>query len=157
MSKLQVVAEPGKHEIRMTREFNAPRELVFNAYTNPALMAKWWGPATVTVIIDKMDVRRGGLWRFVQREPDGSEYAFHGVYHQVIAPERLVNTFEFEGLPGHVALETLVFEDIEGGTRIVNSSIYQSIADRDGMVQSGMEVGAAESWDRFEALLATLV
>jgi uncharacterized protein YndB with AHSA1/START domain len=101
-----------------------------------------------------MDLRPGGAWRFVQRDIDGSEYAFHGVYHEVLAPERVVSTFEFEGVPGHVVLDTVTFEDLGGKTRVTTRSMFQSVADRDAMVQSGMESGATESWERLAELLA---
>lgn len=153
MAKLKLVAEPGKHNIVMSREFNAPRELVFKAFTDAALIPKWWGPARLTTTVDKMDVRMGGIWRYVQRDTDGNEFGFHGVYHDVAAPERLVFTFEWEGLPGHVLLETVTLAERDGKTTITDSLVFQSVEDRDGMLQSGMEQGAAESWERLEALL----
>ncbi len=156
MGKLNLVAEPGKQEIMMSRDFDAPRELVFKAYTDPTLVPRWWGPRGLTTVVDKMDVKMGGIWRYIQRDADGNEYGFRGVYHQVTSPERLVYTFEFEGMPGHVLLETITFEDHNGKTRIIDSSVFQSVADRDGMIQSGMEGGAEESWDRFDKLLETL-
>ena len=156
MSKLNLVAEPGKHEIRMSRDFDAPRELVFKAYTDPTLVPQWWGPKSVTTIVDKMEVRAGGIWRYVQRDADGNEYGFHGVYHSIVSPERVVSTFEFEGMPGHVLLDTLTLEEHDGKTRVIDSSVFQSVADRDGMLQSGMEAGATESWDRFAELLKTM-
>jgi len=156
MAKLNLVAEPGTHEIRMSRDFDAPRALVFKACTDPALIPRWWGQNSTTTIVDRMEVRMGGIWRYVQRDADGNEYGFRGVYHEVAAPERLVYTFEFEGLPGHVLLETLIFEEHNGKTRIMDSSIFQTVADRDGMLQSGMEGGAEESWDRLADLLKTM-
>ena len=156
MTKLKVVAEPGKHEILMTRDFDAPRALVFKAYTDPKLVSQWWGPKGATTTVDQMDVKPGGIWRYVQRDPDGSEYGFYGVYHQITAPERLVCTFEFEGTPGHVLLETIIFEDHDGKTKLIDSLVFQSVADRDGMLQSGMEEGSEEGWDRFADLLKTL-
>jgi uncharacterized protein YndB with AHSA1/START domain len=156
MSKLNVIAEPGKHEILMTREFDAPRDLVFKAFTDPTLVPRWWGPGYLTTVVDQMDVRMGGIWRYIQHNPDGAEIAFRGVYHQVAAPERLVYTIEFEGMPGHIGLETVTFEDLNGRTRIIDSGIFQTVEDRDGMIASGMEGGARETWDRFEELLKTL-
>lgn len=153
MDKLKLIADPGKHDICMTREFNAPRELVFRALTDPELIPQWWGPSSVTTVVDKMDVRMGGIWRYVQHGTDGNEFAFRGVYHDITAPERLVFTFEWEGLPGHVFLETVTLEEHGGKTIIIDSSVFQSVEDRDGMIQAGMETGAAESWDRLEALL----
>jgi len=155
MSKLTMIAEPQNHSIQMTRSFNAPRELVFKAHTDPEMLAQWWGgPDGSTVVIDKIDVRKGGIWRFVQRDADGNEYPFSGVYHEITAPERLVYTFEFEGMPGHVLLETITFEEQDGKTLMTDVSVFQSIADRDGMIGYGMEEGAGASLDRLEALLA---
>lgn len=154
MSKLTVIAEPGKHEIVMTREFNAPRELVFKAFTDPALVARWWGLKTNTTAIDVMEARPGGRWRYVERGPNGEEFAFHGVFHAVVAPERIVQTFEYEGMPGHVVLETATFEDLGGRTRIVNQSVFQSVEARDGMVASGMEWGTEQGYQQLDELLA---
>lgn len=154
--KVTVSAEPGTHEVVITREFDAPRELVFKAFTDPELLAQWWGPRYLTTEVDRMDVRPGGQWRFLNRDSEGNEYGFHGVYHEILAPERIIDTFEFEGLPekGHVALETMRFEALPGGrTRITNQSVFQSITDRDGMLQSGMEGGLNESYERLEELL----
>ena len=141
---------PSDREIVMTRIFDAPRELVFKAYTDPNLIPQWWGPRNLTTTVDKMDVRPGGAWRFVQRGPDDSEYAFSGVYREIVPPERLVDTFEFEGMPGHVLLETVTFEEQDGKTKLVVTSLFQTVEDRDGMLKSGMEEGAAETMDRLE-------
>ena len=151
-----ITAEPGKQEIVITREFDAPRELVFKAFTDPQLLPQWWGPRYLTTEIDKMDVRPGGQWRYIQRDADGNTYRFHGVYHEILVPERIIDTFEFEGLPetGHVALETMSLEALPGGrTRFIAHSVFQSVADRDGMLQSGMEEGVKDSYDRLEELL----
>jgi uncharacterized protein YndB with AHSA1/START domain len=148
---------PSDREVSMTRVFNAPRELVFAAYTDPRHVPNWWGLRRSTTIVDKMDVRPGGLWRYIQREPDGAEYGFNGEYREVVPPERLVYTFEFEGLPGHVVVDTVTFEEEENGkTRVTALSLFANVEDRDGMVSSGMEFGANQSWDRLEELLATL-
>ena len=153
MGKLNVVAEPGQLDIVMTREFAAPRELVFKAFTDPTLVPKWWGPHEYTTTVDKMDVRMGGLWRYVQRGSEGDEHGFRGVYHEISAPERIVYTFEWEGMPGHILLETVTFTEHDGKTIVTDTSVFQSQEDRDGMLQSGMESGANESWDRLETLL----
>jgi uncharacterized protein YndB with AHSA1/START domain len=155
MTKLNVIAEPGKHDILITRDFNAPRELVFKALTDPALVPQWWGPRGVTTVVDQMEVKPGGVWRYVQRDANG-EYGFHGVYHSITSPERLIFTFEFEGMPGHVLLETVTLEENNGKTTLKDLSVFQSIADRDGMIASGMESGATDSWDRLEELLPNL-
>jgi uncharacterized protein YndB with AHSA1/START domain len=154
MSELTLTAEPGSHEIVMTRVIAAPRDRVFQAYTDPEMVAQWWGMEGITTIVDTLEARKGGSWRFIHRGPDGSEYAFNGVYHDVTAPERLVYTFEFEPMPGHVLLETVTFEEQpDGTTKITDASVFQSVADRDGMLNSGMEQGAAVTLDRLEALL----
>ena len=145
---------PSDREIVMTRTFDAPRDLVFRAHTDPEMVAQWWGQRGSTTIVDKLDLRPGGAWRFVQRAPDGTEYAFRGEYREIVPPERLVYTFEFEGMPGHVLVETLTFEEEDGKTKMTDHSLFDSVEDRDGMLQSGMEAGAAESLDRLEELLA---
>jgi uncharacterized protein YndB with AHSA1/START domain len=151
-----ITAEPGKQEIIITREFDAPRELVFRAFTDPQLIPQWWGPGYLSTEVDKMDVRAGGEWRWINRDAQGNAFAFHGVYHEVLAPVRIIDTFEFEGLPetGHVSLETLTLEALPGGrTRLTAHTVFQSVADRDGMLQSGMEAGVRETYDRLEELL----
>ena len=158
-NKITVIAEPGKQECFITREFDAPRELVFQAFTDPELVPQWWGPRRLSTLVDKMDAKAGGQWRFLNRDPQGNEYAFHGVYHEVRAPERIIDTFEFEGLPeaGHVALETLTLEELPGGrTRLTAQSVFQSVADRDGALQSGMEEGLNDSYERLTELLETM-
>ena len=152
-----VLTTPSDREILGTRVFDAPRELVFKAFTDPDVVAQWWGPRKYTTTVDKMDVTPGGAWRFVQRGPDGGDYAFNGVYREVVPPERLVYTFEFEAMPGHISVETITLEKIEGGkTRMTDLLLFDSIEDRDGMLQSGMEAGWAESMDRFSELLQKL-
>lgn len=153
---IKVSAEPGKQEILIMREFDAPRELVFKACMDPALVSQWWGPRYLSTEVDKMDVRPGGQWRFINRNAEGNEYAFHGVYHEILAPERVIQTFEFEGLPetGHVTLETMRFEALPGGrTQLSIQSVFQTVADRDSVLQSGMESGANDTYDRLEDLV----
>ena len=154
MSDLKVVADPGTQEIVITRSFDAPRDLVFKAFTDPEAVAQWWGLRGSETNVDELEARPGGRWRFVQRYGNGGEDGFHGVFHDAVAPERIVYTFEYEGMPGHVLLETITFEEQDGKTQMTDSSVFQSVADRDGMLQSGIESGAAESMDRLEAYLA---
>jgi len=159
VNKVNVNAEPGTQEILITREFDAPRELVFKACTDPQLVAQWWGPRRYSTYVDKMDVRPGGQWRFINRDAEGNEYAFHGVYHEILAPERVIDTFEFEGLPetGHVTLETMRLEALPGGrTRLTTQSVYQSIIDRDATLQSGMEEGLNETYERLAEVLQAM-
>lgn len=154
--RTRIIAERGKQEVIITRVFDAPRDLVFKTYTDPDLIVKWWGPKRFATVIDKMDVRTGGPWRFVQRDACGNEYAFHGVYHEILSPERIVDTFEFEGMPGHVSLETATFEETGGKTKVTTRSVFQAVEDRDGMLKSGMEEGVYETMDRLAELLGEL-
>lgn len=147
---------PTDREAVMERVFNAPRELVFAAMTDPKHIPNWWGLRSNTTEVAASDFRPGGAWRFVQRDADGNEMAFYGEYLEVTPPSRYVYTFEFAGYPGHVVTDTITLEDLGDKTRVIASSLFSTKEDRDGMVASGMEVGANESWDRLEDLLATL-
>ena len=158
-TKTTIIAEPGKQEIVITREFDAPRELVFRAFTDPELYSQWIGPRGLTTRIEKFESRNGGSWRFIQKDPDGNESAFHGVNHEVVIPERIIGTFEYEGLPekGHVILQTTRFEALPGNrTKMTSQSVFQSVQDRDGMLMSGMEEGTNDSYDRLDELLERL-
>ena len=155
-NQTKVVAESGKQELFIIREFEAPRELVFKAFTDPDLLTKWLGPCDMTLKIDVMASGEGDYWRFIHVDRKGNEYGFHGVTHEVAAPERIIRTFEFEGLPerGHVVLETAIFEALPGErTRLTVQSVFRSVADRDGMVQSGMENGVVESHQKLDEVL----
>jgi len=148
----EIVIEPGRHDIVIKRVFDAPRDVVFRAMTDPRLIPSWWGPGYLTTTVDVMEVRHGGRWRYVQRDPEGNEYAFRGVYHEV-TPERTIQTFEWEGLPGHVSLDSLTLDEHDGRTTYLGVSVFQSVEDRDGMVASGMETGLREGMLRLEALI----
>jgi uncharacterized protein YndB with AHSA1/START domain len=148
-----IVTTPSEREIRVERIFGAPRERVFAIYTDPALIPEWWGPRDTTAVVDAMDVRPGGSWRFVMRGPDGSETGFRGTYREVTPPERIVQTFEWEGMPGHVSVETATFEDLGDRTRVVTTSIFHTAEERDGMLGSGMESGMNETYARLDELL----
>lgn len=131
----------------MIRIFDAPLEKVFKAYTDSELIPQWWAPRRFTIVGDTMDVRPGGIWRILNRDVNGNESAFHGVYHE-ISPERIVDTFEFEGMPGHVLLGIVTLEDVDGKTKLTAKSIFESVEDRDGMLKSGMEEGGPEIMGR---------
>jgi uncharacterized protein YndB with AHSA1/START domain len=150
------VTLPSDREIEMTRTLDAPRELVFKTMLDPDLIPRWWGPRAYTTTVDKMDVRPGGAWRYVVREPDGREYGFRGEYREVVAPERIVQTFEWEPMPGHISVDTATFTERDGRTLITTRSLFASKEDRDGMVASGMEKGLRETHDRFSELLVEL-
>lgn len=156
MSKTQITAEPGIPQIIIEREFDAPRELVFKAYTDPDLIVQWLGPRELALRIEQYEVRDGGRWRYVNTDADGNEYGFHGFFHGTPSPDSTVQTFEFEGWPGRVALETRTMVEHDGRTLVRTISSYPSVADRDGMVESGMEHGVRDSNERLTELLATL-
>lgn len=156
MGKTQFTAEPGIPQIISEREFDAPRELLFRAWTEPDLLKQWLGPRNLTMEIDRYDVRDGGTWRYVHRDDEGNEYAFHGVFHGDPSPEGMVQTFEYEGYPGHVSLDTLTFEERNGKTIVRTNTVFQSVEARDGMMQSGMEYGVNDGYDRLDELIAKL-
>lgn len=144
---------PSDREIVMTRVFDAPRELVFQAHVDPKAIPQWWGPRRYQTIVDKMDVRPGGAWRFINRAADGEEHAFRGEFREVTPPERIVWTFEYEGFPGHVSVETVTFTEQDGKTLLTATAVFESKEERDATLQSGMEAGAAETWDRLAELV----
>ena len=151
--RTEYTIEPGKQEIVSTVVIDAPRELVFRAYPDPELFARWWGPSRYKNEIEKFDSRPGGEWKVTQVGGDGSRHGFRGVNHDVVAPERICQTFEYLGVPGHVALQTATFEALGNKTRLVAQIVFQSVMDRDGMVASGMQSGADESTERLAELL----
>ena len=151
------VTTPTDREIHIERVFDAPRERVFATMTDPKLIPEWRGPHGVTTIVDQMDVRPGGSWRFVLRNSDGSESGFRGTYREIVAPELIVQTFEWEGMPGHVSIETARFEDLGGRTKLTTTSIFHTQEERDGMLASGMEGGLNETYARFDEVLARAV
>ncbi len=154
-NKTEITAEPGRQELFITREFDAPRELVFKAHTDPEIYVKWVGPREMTMTIDKWEAHDGGSYQFTHAR-DGHTYRFLGVYHEIVAPERIIGTFEFDGLPerGHVILGTTKFEELPGGrTRLVHQSVFQSVQDRDGMIASGMERGVSDGYEKLDDLL----
>jgi uncharacterized protein YndB with AHSA1/START domain len=157
-NKTTITAEPGKLEVFISREFDAPRESVFRAFTEPQLIVQWLGPRDVTMTVERFDYKNGGSYRYLHRR-GAHEYWFHGVIHEVLAPERIIQTFEFEGFPesGHVALETTKFEALPGDrTRILTQAIFQSVADRDSMMQAGAERGINQGHERLTELLEAL-
>ena len=145
---------PSDREIRVERVFDAPRDRVFAVYTDPELIPEWWGPHGTTAVVDRMEPRTGGDWRFVLRNSDGSETAFRGTFREVTPPERIVQTFEWEGMPGYVSLETATFEDLGDRTKVTTVSVFHNPEERDGMLQGGMEGGMAETYARLDEVLA---
>lgn len=147
------VTTVSERELRIERIFNAERERVWRAFTDPALVAQWWGRGH-HVDVEHLDVRPGGRWRFVEATDDGPQ-GFEGRFREVVAPERLEQTFEWDGTPGHVVVTMTILEDLgDGRTRLVGHSTFHTAADRDAMVRSGMEQGANESYAALDRLLA---
>lgn len=153
MAQINFIAEPGKQEVIVTSIFDVSREVVWDALTDPSLIPQWWGPEDFTTAVDKMDVGVGGTWRYIQRGPDGKEYAFHGEYREVVPGERLVYTFEFEGMPGHVSVETVTLEEHDGVTKVMDRSVFGSVEERDTALKTGMGKGAVETMHRFAELV----
>jgi len=156
MSKTSLIAEPGVPQILIAREVNAPREIVYRAYTEPDLLVQWLGPRRYAMTIDRLEISDSGTWRYLHRGDDGTEYAFRGVFHGTPSLDGIVQTFEFEGTPGQVSLETVTFEDLGSRTLVRTNAVYQSVANRDAMIESGMEAGLNEGLDRLDELLTKL-
>ena len=152
-----ITANPGEQVVDIERVIDAPVGDVYRAYSEPELLAKWLGPRGYDMDVSKFDLRNGGEWAFVHRNPKGERFAFHGSYHGVEPMTSIVQTFEFEGAPGHVSLERVSFEDLGTSTRVRVHAVYQSVEDRDGMVASGMEHGVVEGYERLDELLLRMV
>lgn len=156
-NETKIIAEPGKQELFIIREFDAPRELVFKAHVDPELYVQWLGPKDLVMTLAQFEPKDGGSYRYSHKDDKGNAYSFRGVYHEVTAPERIIGTFEFEGLPekGHVEFNIANFEALPGGrTRLTGQAVYRSVADRDAMLKSGMEKGVNEGYERLDDLLA---
>jgi uncharacterized protein YndB with AHSA1/START domain len=147
------VTTPSDREIVLTRVFDAPRTLVFDAMTKPELLKRWYGCDGMSLVVCEVDLRVGGAWRHVLRGADGSEMGMRGVYREIARPERLVSTESFDDFPSE-ALATLVFVEDAGRTTFTNTLLYPSQQIRDEVLKSGMEHGAAEGFERLAELLA---
>ena len=151
-----IVTTPSDREIRMERVFNAKRARVWQAMTEPTLVAQWWGRGN-QLVIERMEVERGGHWRFVEHSPHGV-HGFEGRYREVVPLERVVSTFEWDGMPGHVVVQTMTLEDLpDGRTKLVSTALFHTTAERDGMLQSGMKEGAEQSYAALDRVLLALV
>jgi uncharacterized protein YndB with AHSA1/START domain len=157
MTELKVTAEPGVPQILTSREFDAPRDLLYRAFTEPDLLAQWLGPLKYTMTIERFELRDGGTWRYLHSDDAGNAYGFHGVFHGEPSPDAIVQTFEFEGAPGNVQMDTVTFEERDGGTTVRTNSVFQSVEARDAMYQSGMADGMSQGYERLEELLAKLI
>lgn len=150
-----ITTQPGDPFIEVRREFDAPRERVFRAWTRPELIVRWLGPHGMTMEVIEYDTRSGGSYRYVHRNEDGQEFRFRGVFHTVTGDELIVQTFEWEGAPGEVSLESVRFEEVDGRTRMYSRSVFPSVEARDAAVAGGMARGITESMERLDSLLAT--
>jgi len=157
-NKTTITAEPGKQELFITREFDAPRARVFKAYTDPNAFVQWLGPHGYEMTLETFEPQSGGRYRYFHKDNDGNEFGFHGVFHE-ISEGLIIQTFEFEGLPesGHVTLDTMRLESLPGDrTKITIQSVFQSVSDRDGMIESGMEYGVTQGFERLDDLLRNM-
>ncbi|MFZ0545173.1 MAG: SRPBCC domain-containing protein [Candidatus Promineifilaceae bacterium] len=158
MSKNNLVIEREKLSFSMSRVFNAPRDLVWNVVTDPALIPEWWGRRHSTTIVAKMDFKVGGGWRYIERDTEGNEHPFKGIYKEIDPPHRLVYTFEYEPFAGHVSTDTITLKELpDGKTKLLTTTTFDTLEDLEGMIQSGMEDGATETWDQLEELLEKVV
>jgi uncharacterized protein YndB with AHSA1/START domain len=149
------VTKPAEREIRIERIFQAPRERVWRAMSEPDLIAQWWGRGN-KLVIERLEFERGGHWRFVEHSDHGV-HGFEGRYREISPYDRVVQTFEWDGMPGHVVIETMTLEDLgDGRTKLVNTSLFHTAAERDGMMQSGMEDGLNQSYAALDRVLAQL-
>ena len=150
------VTTPDPREIRIERIFDAPRDRVWRAFTEPELLAQWWGRGN-KLEIERFELVRGGHWRFVEHGPEGGSQGFEGRFREVTPKERIVQTFEWDGMPGYPVVNTATFEDLgDGRTRIVTTSLFYTPEERDGMLSSGMEGGLNQSYEALDRLLAEI-
>jgi uncharacterized protein YndB with AHSA1/START domain len=155
MNQSNLVVMREAKAVEMSRVFDATPERVWRIYTDPVMIPKWWGPRRLTTVVDKMEVRVGGGWRYIQTDTDGSVHAFRGEYKVVDPPSKLIATFEYEPLAGHLVTDTYRFEALPGDqTKVTVKSVFDTLEALEGMLQAGMESGATESWDRLAELLA---
>jgi uncharacterized protein YndB with AHSA1/START domain len=147
------VTKSGDREILIERTFNAPRAAVWRAMTDPELIAQWWGRGH-KLDVERFEFKVGGHWRFVEHADD-QKHGFEGRFAEIVPQSRVAQTFEWDGLPGHVALDTSTFEDLgDGRTKVVTTSLFMTAEDRDGMLAAGMETGLGQSYDALDRVLA---
>lgn len=156
MQKPEFIVDREKLQVRMSYTYDAPREIVWKTYTDPKLIPQWWGPRNLKTTVEQMDLKVGGKWRFVHTDSQGQQYVFFGEYREIDPPHKSVQTFEYEPFAGHVIVETMILEEVDGKAKMTQVSQYANIEDLEGMVQSGMESGAVESVERMAELLETV-
>lgn len=155
-NKLEIIAEPTKPTIQTRRVVDAPRAVVWDAFTKPELIRRWMGPSALTLTVCEIDLRPGGKWHMVHRSPDGKTFGFHGEFREIEKPIRIVRTFVFEGWPDAEAVETLTLEEHGGKTTVLSHGDYGTVAIRDGHLKNGMEKGMTEGYERLDTLVASL-
>jgi uncharacterized protein YndB with AHSA1/START domain len=148
-----ITAQPGEPMIDIVRIVDAPVADVYRAYTEADLVSQWLGPRGYEMTVNEYDARDGGAYRYTHTNPEGQSFGFRGVFHSV-SPDRIIQTFEFEGAPGHVSLESATFEALGDRTRVHGHSVYFSVEDRDALINSGMEKGVVQGFERLDELLA---
>lgn len=156
MAETEITADPGVPQIVVRRDFDAPPELLLRAHVEPELLERWLGPRWLTTTVDHLDARHGGTWRYTQRDGRGDAHTFHGLYHGTPSPDGIVQTWEYEGQPGRVSLNTITFERLQSQTRLRQSTVFQSLEDRDGYLEAGAEAGVRESMERLDQMLAAI-
>ena len=156
MATTEISAPAGVPFIDMSREFDAPVELLYRAYSEPELLKQWLGPRQYEMIVDEYDLRDGGRWRYIHRAKDGGEHGFHGVFHGPQTIDGMLQTFEYEGAPGHVSMDRLKFERRGSSTVVRPHSTFESVEARDAMVEAGMASGVNEGFERLDELMASM-
>jgi uncharacterized protein YndB with AHSA1/START domain len=157
MGTSKITAEPGSLQIIVEREFDAPAKVLLRAHTDPDLLKQWMGPDGLSMEIPTFEPRDGGRWDWVFTGPDGDVQRFHGVTHGTPSVENgIMGTFEWLGLPGHVSFQTMTFEEHDSRTTLRSNSVFQTLEDRDGMIEAGMEYGMNEGYAKLDKLLTTL-
>lgn len=150
-----ILSTPGEREFRLERIFNAKRDRVWKAMTEPELIVQWWGRGN-RLVIERFEFERGGHWRFVEHSDHGV-HGFEGRYREIVPFERIISSFEWDGMPAHVAIQTMTLEQLaDGRTKLVSTALFHTVAERDGMMNSGMEGGANLSYEALDRVLAAL-
>ena len=158
-NKTQIIAEPGRLEVLITREFDAPREIVFNTFIDPDLHVQWLGPRELKLILLEFDPKSGGKYRYINEDPEGNQYVFHGMYHEILPLKESLIHLNLKDFLNRatLALKPQHSKALTGDrTKMTTQAIFQSVADRDGIIQSGMERGVNDSHERLEELLNKL-
>jgi uncharacterized protein YndB with AHSA1/START domain len=148
---------PSDREILMTRKFDAPREVVWDTITDPDLIPKWWGFRADATEVKKMDVRPGGKWQYITHTSGGEVVDFHGTYREVVAPEKLVYSFLFGDMPEGDGFVEITLVEKDGVTELRDRGVFGSKEERDAIIESGMESGARETYERLSELIATRI